>query len=339
MSEIRFDILHNRHVIIAPKRLHRPSTFSKTELKNQTTKCPFCEGNESMTPDEIFAIRDGEPNSTGWKTRVVPNLYNALHVEQENGSKRAGFFETLNGVGAHEVLIDSTNHNKDIPKHDTIFIELWLKTLISRLDDLKKDIRLVYPSIFKNYGLNSGASQEHPHTQLLALPMMPKNELFFLRENYRYYKKHGRGILQDLVENELLAKERIIEESSEFVAFCPFASSFPFEVIIAPKSNISSLSNCNQNQISSFAQILKSSFAKLYTQLGEFDYNFYFKSAPLNSNFENEEYMQTIHKNFRFYLRIIPRVYKLGGFELANEMAINPLLPEECAKLLRGEKE
>ena len=338
MSEIRLDLLHNKYVLIAPERLHRPNTFKSEVIKKQkSAKCPFCEGNEYLTPHEIFALRENEPNNRGWKTRVVPNLYNALSIEQKKGSNRNGMFENFAGVGAHEVLIDSTNHDKDIVKQDTIAIELWLKSLTNRIDDLRRDKRLTYLSIFKNYGKDSGATQEHPHTQLLALPIMPKNELDFLKRNYAYYKEHDRGIVQDVMQNELFVKKRIIEELGNFTAFCPFASSFPFEVIIAPKRDISTLLECKDSEITDLSQIIKNTFKRLDMQLGKFDYNLYFNIAPLNSNFQNEIYMPSIEKNFRFTLRIIPRIYKLGGFELANEMSINPLSPEECTKLLKQE--
>jgi len=338
MSEIRLDLLHNRYVLIASKRLHRPDTYKNKPTEKRDTQCPFCEGNEYLTPDEIFAIRENEPNRKGWKTRVVPNLYNAVEVEQKESSNRNGIFESIAGVGAHEVLIDSPNHDRDIVELDSTSIEFWLKSIINRLEDLKKDKRLIYLSVFKNYGQNSGATQIHPHTQLLALPIMPKNELDFLKRNYRYYQEHNRGIIEDVVQNELFVKKRVIEELGNFTAFCPFASSFPFETIIAPKKDISTLSNCSDSEITDLSLIIRNLFSKLHAQLGTFDYNFYFNIAPINSNFQNERYLSTLEKNFRFTLRIIPRIYKLGGFELANDMSINPLPPEECATLLKQKR-
>ena len=335
MSEIRVDLLHNKQTIIAPERLHRPDSYQHSSLAKATKEtCPFCEGNESMTPSEIFAIRDNQPNSTKWKTRVVPNLYKAVQVELKNTSKRDGMFESFRGVGAHEVLIDSPNHDKDIVKLETDYISLWLNTMIKRVEDLRQDIRLIHLGIFKNYGRNSGATLEHPHTQLLALPLMPKSKLEFLKQNFNYHKKHGRSLLQDIVENEKNFKQRVIAENSDFLAYCPFASSFPFEVIIAPLTNISSLENCTQKEVENLSETIKKTFIKLYRQLGEFDYNLYFELPPINKNFENEAYFSTIKENFRFYIRIIPRIYRLGGFELSTDMEINPISPEKCSTLL-----
>ena len=339
MSDIRFDLLHNKYVLIAPERLHRPDFYQQTSSKINTESCPFCDGHEDMTPDEIFATRDNEPNSNGWKTRVVPNLYKAVQVEYQMSSKREGIFEKIQGVGAHEVLIDSPNHDKDIVTLDTLSIELWLNTMIKRIEDLRNDKRLIHLSIFKNYGQNAGATQEHPHTQLLALPIMPKDELDFLKRNFKYYKKHGRGKLQDTVENEKESKDkRVIEEIDNFIAYCPFASSFPFEVTIAPLKNISSLEHCNHGEISNLALMVKRVFEKLRAQLGQFDYNLYFRLPPLNKNFENEAYLSSIPENFRFSIHITPRIYRFGGFEISTNMAINPVPPEECSELLNSKE-
>ncbi|WP_373070990.1 galactose-1-phosphate uridylyltransferase [Sulfurimonas sp.] len=337
MSEIRLDRIHNQYVLIAPERLHRPDLNqekSNTELSGH--RCPFCEGNESLTPPEVYAIRDNMPNTPGWKTRVVPNLYKAVQIELEDKSKRESMFESIPGVGAHEVLIDSTCHNCNVEQVDSQTIENWLRTMIVRIEDLKRDKRFIHLNIFKNFGYKAGATQEHPHTQILALPIMPQDELVFLERNMKYYHRHGRGIMEDILQNELSDKKRIVSEFGNFAAFCPYASAYPFEVMIVPKENFMSLEQCSRRDLSDLSLIIKDVFQKLNHQLGEFDYNLYFRLAPLNTNFENEAYMAYLHKNYRFTLRIIPRIYRLGGFELSTGMAINPVSPEECVSLFNS---
>ena len=339
MSEIRLDTLHNQYVLIAPERLHRPNTIYAHKAPLEASKrCPFCEGNESLTPKEVFALRDNEPNTAGWKTRVVPNLYKAVQIELEQGSQRDGLFETISGLGAHEILIDSPLHEGGFEKIGSEGVENWLKSIIFRSEDLQKDRRLVYLSVFKNEGLNAGATQSHPHTQILALPVMPKKELMLLENKMAYYKRHGRGIFEDIVHNEMLFEKRIIAQMGDFIAFCPFASAFPFEVMIAPLKNLSNLTHCNQKQLSHFATLMTKVFTMLSTQLGKFDYNLSFTLPPLNSNYENAHLLSLLDVNFRFSVRIMPRIYTLGGFELSTEMFINCVPPEEAAKLLRGEK-
>lgn len=336
MSEIRLDRIHNQYVIIAPERLHRPSLRSRNENEETQTRCPFCEGNEDLTPHEIYALRDNETNSSSWRVRVVPNIYKAMQIELDHKSRREGMFESLPGVGAHEIVIDTPCHNCEMHELKSSDIEAWLRTLIIRMDDLKKDGRLIYLMAFKNVGFHAGAAQEHPHTQLIALPVMPQDETLFLERNMRYYRRHGRGIVEDNVSNEIANKERIVYEMGDFVAFCPYASAYPFEVMIAPKKNRASLFACSRNEIAELSLMVRKVFEMLEKQLGKFDYNLYFKLAPLNANFENEEYVAHLEKNYRFYIRIVPRIYRLGGFELATSMLINSVAPEECARLLRG---
>lgn len=337
MSEIRRDRLHNQYVLIAPERLHRPDLHvGKKDKMNATHRCAFCEGNEALTPSEVYAIRDNEPNEAGWKTRVVPNLYKAVQVELEDKSQRTGMFESIPGVGAHEVLIDSPCHDCGIEGLDAHSIENWLRSIIIRIQDLKHDQRLIYLSVFKNVGAVAGATQEHPHTQILALPVMPQSELTFLERNMQYYRRHGRGKMEDILENELTCKKRIVEEIGNFVAFCPYASAFPFEVMIAPKRNIRSLEECSRDEVTDLSLLLRHLFQKLNQQLGDFDFNLMFRLPPLNSNFENEPYIDYMYKNYRFTIRITPRIYRLGGFEISTGMAINPVSPEECATLLNS---
>ncbi|MBE0491350.1 MAG: galactose-1-phosphate uridylyltransferase [Sulfurospirillum sp.] len=339
MSEIRYDKIHNQHVLIAPERLYRPNIdFQKKKIVTNLKRCPFCEGNEHLTPAEVFAIRDNSANTQGWKTRVVPNLYKAVQIELDGASRRNGIFEARDGLGAHEILIDSPKHSCGFESLGVAGIENWLRSIIIRVEDLQKDGRLIYVSVFKNVGERAGATQEHPHTQILALPMMPKNELVFLQRNADYYRLHGRGILEDVLHNELFFEKRILTSVGDFVAFCPYASAFSFEVMIVPTQNLKHIFKCSRKQVNDFAILLEKVFSMLAQQLGVFDYNLAFSFAPLNSNFENEIFMPNINKNYRFSLRIIPRIYTLGGFELASGMFINCVSPEESAKLLRGDK-
>jgi UDPglucose--hexose-1-phosphate uridylyltransferase len=338
MSEIRFDKLHNKYVIIAPERQHRPNLPKRDALKSSKQMCPFCQGHESFTPPEIYAIRNNEANEQGWSTRVVPNLYKAVQIEEQDSSMQEGFFEFVKGFGAHEVIIDSPCHECGMSELGQDGIEKWLRTMIVRMDDLSKDKRLISLNIFKNSGKNAGATQEHPHTQIIALPMMPQKKLDFLKRNHEYYALHGRGIVEDVVHNEKLAQERVIDEVGSFIAYCPYASFFAFEVIIAPMKVLSSLDKCSREELSDLALLIKKVFDMLKSQLDVYDYNIFFHIAPLNSNFENERYMEDLDKNFTFYLRITPRIYTLGGFEIATEMAINSVPPESCAKLLQGER-
>lgn len=335
MSEIRLDRLHNQYVLIAPERLHRPDHLFVEKQTTPMDNCPFCEGNESMTPPEIFAMRNGAADMPGWRTRVVPNLYKAVQIEPDAGSRRQGMFESYDGVGAHEVVIDSPCHDCRKGVLSELQLKEWLQTIAIRVGDLRKDSRLIYMSIFKNHGEHAGATQPHPHTQIIALPVMPRDELVFLEKKLQYYRRHGRSKIEDILENEKQLGERIIESSGDFVAFCPYAGSFPFEVMIAPMRNLLYLDELNRDDFVHLARLLRRVFGRLDTQLGDFHFNIAFRMAPTNRNFENDPYFPYLRESFRFTIRIMPRIYRLGGFEVGTGMMINPVAPEEAARLLR----
>ena len=337
MSEIRRDRLHSQYVLIAPERMRRPDTLA-TSTKSTLKICPFCEGNEGMTPPEIYALRENAANASKWKARVVPNLYKAVQIELEDHSKLSGMFESVSGVGAHEIVIDTPSHDSRIAALSAVEIRDWLSTIAVRIADLRQDDRLIHTSIFKNHGEHAGATQQHPHTQIIALPITPTNELNLLERHMQYYKRHGRSKMEDILENERLAEVRIISERGDFTAYCPYASAFPFEVIIAPRRALTNLDELDRDDMANLADLMKEVFARLDNQLGNFDFNVAFRLAPLNANFENAPYFPHVKQFFRFTIRIIPRIYRLGGFELSTGMIINPVEPEEAATLLREAK-
>ena len=338
MSEIRRDRLHDHYVLIAPERMRRPDTLLVKPSSTSRDSCPFCEGHEEMTPPEIYAIRDNHANTAGWSVRIIPNLYKAVQIELEDYSKVDGMFESRPGVGAHEIVIDTPSHDCRLANLDSLQIGQWLSAISMRIADLRQDKRLVHVSVFKNHGENAGATQTHPHTQIIALPVEPHNVLRLMEKDSQYYRRHGRGKVEDILENEVNEELRIIAQKGDFVAFCPYASSFPFEVMIAPKRALSTLDDLDRDDIIHLSELLKEVFMRLDVQLGNFNYNLAFNMAPLNSNFENEPYFPHLKKYYRMTIRIMPRIYRLGGFELSTGMLINPVEPEEAADLLREVK-
>jgi UDPglucose--hexose-1-phosphate uridylyltransferase len=335
MSDIRRDRLYDRYVLIAPERMRRPDRLSTKPKVDNIDLCPFCEGHEERTPSEIYAIRENGRDEKGWSVRVIPNLYKALQVELDDNSQSYSMFESRCGVGAHEVVIDTTDHHSRFSTMSVSHIGEWLFAISSRIADLRNDGRLVYASVFKNSGEGAGATQPHPHTQILVLPIMPDNVLRMMEKNLQYYRRHGRGKVEDILANEIKEGVRIVAQKGDFTAYCPFASSFPFEVIIAPRRALMGIDDLNRDDIAHLAQLISDVFKRLDIQLGEFDYNLAFNLSPLNSNFENEQYFPHLQKYNRMTIRIMPRIYRLGGFELSTGILINPVEPEEAAKLLR----
>lgn len=236
MSEIRYDRLHDRHVIVAPERLHRPSCNIQTrDRRTKERVCPFCEGNEKLTPPEIFALRSKKSfaNEKGWHTRVVPNLYKAVQIEREH-KHHYGAFEYWDGFGAHEVVIDTPEHFTSMTQWSEEHLVNWMKTLRSRVQDLRRDSRISYISLFKNEGVEAGGTQPHSHTQIIGLPLIEKSQREVYERLYEHYKLNQHSLIEFLIEEELKAQEnRIIASSGAFSAFCPYASAYPFEIMIS----------------------------------------------------------------------------------------------------------
>lgn len=332
MSEIRYDRLYDTHVIIAPERLHRPDYSRPKPDEAPHLSCPFCEGNESMTPPEIFAIRaDGSySNENGWQTRVVPNLYKAVQIETPY-AHHFGLNEYWEGFGAHEVIIDTPHHHTSMEEWSAQQIGLWIKTLAQRVGDLRRDSRIEYISLFKNEGAPAGSTQPHCHTQLIGLPLVPKMERERLNREVEYYHSSAQSLLGSMMRHEEEAGERIVAKSGLFSACCPYASSYPFEILISSSHKVGQIDSLSNESIDQVSQLLHGVLKQLKRQLGTLHFNLWVATPPLERRGSGVP-VDEIH---RFAIRIMPRIYRLGGFEITTGVAINPVAPEVAAKLLR----
>ncbi len=337
MSEIRYDRFHDTHVIVSPERLHRPDcNYETTKVKPIDINCPFCEGNETMTPPEIYAIRSpgAYADEKGWKTRVVPNLYKAVQIETPH-HHHFGLFEHWEGFGAHEVIIDTPEHHTSMTQWSEDNVVQWLKTLRMRVSDLRKDQRIAYISLFKNEGKQAGSTQAHSHTQLIGLPIIPKVQREEFQRSYEHFKHHGSAILESIVIHEEEDSRRIIANNGIFVAFCPYASAYPFEVMISSKKAVGQIDTLSDSDIDTLASLLLSMLKRLKKQLGCFDFNLVVSTPPLQEGTVEHELLSCVNEACRFSIRIMPRIYKYGGFEQTTGIIINPVVPELAAKLLK----
>ena len=337
MSDIRYDRLHDTYVIIAPERLHRPDRhFSVGDTKVAEANCPFCEGNESMTPPEIFAIREqgSFANEKGWHTRVVPNLYKAVQIEAPH-EHHYGLFEYWNGFGAHEVIIDTPEHHSSMTQWSQSAVVSWLKTLRARVSDLRGDHRIAYISLFKNEGVQAGSTQTHSHTQLIGLPIIPKEQRDGYHIAYEYYKDNGTALLASVIMREEEDAQRIVIKEEDFTAYCPYASAYPFEVIISSQKALGQIDTLSDSSIESLATLLLATLKKMKVQLGCFDFNLAITTPPLQEGTVEHDLLHDVNGACRFAIRIMPRIYRHGGFEVSTGVMINPVSPELAAKLLR----
>ena len=328
MPELRKDPIMGRWVIISTERARRPSDFSRRRENRKATQCAFCSGHEQETPPEVLAFRSngGASNSSDWKVRVVPNKFPALRIEGEIGRKGAGIFDMMNGVGAHEVIIETPDHAADLAQLAEQQIEDVLWSYHDRVHDLKKDRRFRYILIFKNHGSEAGASLEHTHSQLIALPIVPLNVAEELNGAREYFRLKERCVFCDLVRQECEDQVRLVAENEEFVTVCPFAPRFPFETWILPKSHGEAFEQMTRHAYRNLARALRDILGRLNRVLDSPPYNFLIHSLPIR---EPED------GYYHWHVEIMPKLTKVAGFEWGTGFYINPTPPEDAAGHLR----
>ncbi len=328
MSELRRDPIVGKWVIISVERGKRPSDFVRKTVSTKSGFCPFCPGNEDKTPPEIMAYRpaETEPNTPGWTLRVVPNKFPALRIEGDLERAGEGVYDRMNGIGAHEVIIESPNHKDTLSSIPEKALEDILWAYRDRIIDLKRDRRLKYVLIFKNHGEEAGATLEHSHSQLIALPIVPKRVQEELDGALRYYNFRERCIFCDIIRQETLHRDRVVIENQDFLCMTPYASRSPFETWILPKRHVSAYENSQKNEYKGLAQIFSETLKRLDKILEDPPYNFMLHTAPLNHG--ESEY-------FHWHFEIIPKLTEVAGFEWGSDFFINPTPPEEAARFLR----
>lgn len=330
MSELRRDPIGGRWVIVDTDHPYRPEEYEyEPHILSGKGTCPFCYGNESITPAEIEVIRDPltAPNTPGWQVRVVANKFPALQIEGELDRRAAGMYDASNGVGAHEVLIETPYHEKDIVDLTNEEIMNFLSMYCRRSQDLAKDKRFKYLMIFKNFGAAAGASMEHPHTQIVALPMIPKNVSEEIKGAHNYFEYRERCLFCDIIRQELQEKERIILENKYFISFCPFVSRFPFEFLLIPKKHNGSFCLMPGEELPWLAAILKDTIAKLKKLFANLSYNFIVHSSPINGDAGGDGY--------HWHIEFMPKLTRVAGFEWGSGFYVVATPPELAAKYLR----
>jgi UDPglucose--hexose-1-phosphate uridylyltransferase len=328
MPELRKDPIVGRWVIIATDRAKRPVTPKSEIYLPSTGICPFCEGSEGNTPYEILSYRDRNtrPNEKGWRVRVVPNKFPALQIEGDLNKRGDGIYDKMNGIGAHEVIIECPFHEVSMAqlKEDNIREILWVYR--DRLVDLKKDPRLVYGMIFKNVGAAAAASLEHSHSQLIVTPIVPINVWEEMNGSLEFFNYRGRCIYCDMIHQELSTEKRIVLDTPNFVSFAPYAGRFPFETWILPKNHNSHFENIQKTEVEELGTVLKTILLKMEVALDKPAYNYIIHTSPFNT---------PALPHYHWHIEIIPRLTRIAGFEWGTGFYINPVPPEQAAAYLR----
>ncbi len=339
MPELRKDPLIGRWVIIATDRAKRPVDFvaSHDEALSPDT-CPFCAGHEGETPTEIFAIRPngGKGNGPGWTVRVIPSIKPVLRIEGQLNRHGKGMYDLMDGIGAHEVIIETPDHIPNAADLPVEHLHAALDASRIRMVDLERDPRFRYVLWFKNYGSVAGAGRiQHSRSQLIATPVTPlrvKEELVGTR---RYFEDKERCLVCDLAAQERQARVRVVIDTPHILALCPFASRFPFELWIVPKRHGCDFDKLSPEELSDLAAVFKQLLSRLKAVLNDPPYNALLHTAPFRGRHTRVGYWKTIEDDYHWHFELIPRLTRVAGFEWGSGFYINPTPPEEAAKYLR----
>lgn len=360
MPSLRQDAATRIWSIIATERAKRPDDFKRSpdeqqKLPSYDKDCPFCPGNEHMTPepvylltgDEISPVESGGAGRTAtdgnsgkssggegtgrspWSVRVVPNKFPALASPEAGSDPRrslSGMYLEMCGCGAHEVVVEVPDHSKTIATMTDEEVATVVGTYHARFLELDESVWNQFIIIFRNQGEGAGTSLQHPHSQIIGTPVVPEEIRRRLEEAQRYYDDHGTCVYCDVIDHELAEKSRVVCSNSGFVALCPFASTVPYEMWILPRRHASSFGVLSQDEAGLLAALLKNALERLYHLLANPDYNYVIRSAPHHSAGE---------PHFHWYVEVLPRLTTRAGFEIGSGMNINVVAPEIAADWLR----
>jgi len=337
-NEVRKDYLLDRWVVIATERGRRPTDFAKQERqKAKAGTCPMCPGNEHMTPPAVLLylkagkgirkIKDiDDLREKNWLVRVIPNLFPAFSPPKGNTSRKniIKSNDLADAVGHHEVLVESPSHDEDPANASLRQLTLTTNAYIDRLRELSAKPYVKYVSIFRNHGLEAGASLSHAHSQIIATPFIPRTVKEEMDASNRFWKQNKKCVFCGIIKKERNGP-RFVTENSKFTVFSPYASVNPMEFWIFPRQHEASLVDMSQSEAETFAETLKACLGGLKTLVNDPPYNYGFHLAL------NREAADHYH----WHLEVYPRLAIWAGFEKSTGMYINTMTPETAAESLR----
>lgn len=336
MSELRRDPVSGNWVVIAPDQEAGVVLVPSPRITSPPELCPFCPGAENQTSQEILVYRsqtDGNPSSGNWLLRVIPNRLPVLRTEVPLEREGIGMFDRISGVGAHEIIVDSPVHDQVLHEFPLDQIRLMVNAWKERLNDLRRDARLRYISVFRNQGRRAGARISHPHSQIIATPAIPPEVRHQLAGAREYFEYKERCVFCDLIDQEREEKTRLVVQNRGFLAFCPFAARNPFEVWILPRVHSHHYGTVSVDEIADLAEILRTVAGSLALALADPDVNVVLKSAPTPQSHRTK--WATLEEDYHWHVVVIPRIARPTGYEWATGMFVNPTAPEEAAAYLR----
>ncbi|RCK79671.1 MAG: Galactose-1-phosphate uridylyltransferase [Candidatus Ozemobacter sibiricus] len=329
MPQLRKDPVLKQWVIISPERGKRPHDFKPERggPVDDSGPCPFCEGNERLTPNETMAFRRNGtlPDQPGWWVRVIPDQNPILIPTGDAGRVGIGMFDAMNSIGVHEVVVETPSHHQTLQSATLDQVREVIWAYKQRLLEIKKNPRYKHFLVVKNSG--RGVSNfAHSHSHIVATPIIPKRieeEIDGAREYFHY---HDRCIYCDIIRQEVQEPSRIVLQDNLFLVFCPFASRFPFEMLIIPKVHQPFFETIDNDHVQGFAQALQAALKRMDRLLPDIPYNFILHTSPCSDSYRDF---------FHWHVEIIPKLTKVAGFEWGSGFYINPTPPEDAAQMLR----
>lgn len=330
MSEFRQDIITKEWVLIAPSRAGRPQEFNKDlPLPEPSVElnpsCIFCPGNEKQTPNQIVQY----PRTGDWRVRMVPNKFGLLELGKGEPSKN--FYVSLPGIGSHDVVI-TRYHNQPMALQSVELINEVLEVYSNRVTEMESQESVKYVHIIQNHGKLAGASLQHPHSQIFSMPFVGPHVQEEIRGSAYHHDIFDACIYCSIISHEISLKKRVVIETENFLAICPFESKMPYQIRILSKRHEARFNHMTAAERQELAAVLKSVLAKIYVKLGNPAYNYYIHTLPFSRS-QNLSYNE---KAYHWHLVIMPRINIWAGLELGTEIYVNTVPPEQAAEFLRG---
>jgi len=349
VREIRINpIVPSESVLVATARSMRPKkpeASAPRDTRRHVDTCPFCVGNESMTPPPIATY----PAQGQWEIRIVENLYPVLGDDRENPNLNLGLQQTIDGYGRHEVIIDHNAHGAAVHEMPESHLALLFGAYRARMEQLyRSNRRLRYVLVFKNFGPAAGASIAHTHSQIIGMPVVPDNVQMEVVNSRAYFAKNHRCIFCSLIDEALTFEatlydresgeirrkidvgQFVIERGEKFIAIKPFASRYEWEVHILPLGHQADFLDSTAAEHADLAHVLRRTMARLDAVLGGAQYNYFLHSVPHGDDSAGNA------ASFHWHLEICPRTTIPSGFELGSGLFVNTISPEIAARTLRG---
>ncbi|HWH76268.1 MAG TPA: DUF4921 family protein, partial [Candidatus Binatus sp.] len=310
-------------------RAQRPHHLGATNSLSAAAPCPFCAGNEALTPPKIWALRENSalPNNQDWRVRVVPNKYPALMAGDPGSGVHDSFYKSQNGVGAHEVIVESPDHVTSLAELNADQLTNVLDTYCQRMRALRRDPGHRYLLLYKNQGDRAGATLEHIHSQLIALPTVPVEAATEMSGAQAYYTSTGHCIYCEIIGRERRERVRTVLDHEHFIAFCPHAPRFAYETWVVPKAHAAIFEQSTEQDLLAFSRALHEILERLNKALAQPPFNYFIHSLPTEL---------TASRHYHWHLEILPQLSRAAGFELGSGVYINPVAPEDAARLLRN---